>query len=73
MAVHFAVCPFYKYNTDCILTCEGLGGATALTLRFPDQETAYKYRLHYCVSMAGHKECPLYKALMAKYEEEDQS
>lgn len=69
MAQKFAVCPFYKHETDTAIVCEGLCEARAVALKFGDANAAYLHKEDYCKDMDGYKMCPICKALMEKWEE----
>lgn len=79
MSVNYAdadiKCPFYKKGTSGYIQCEGYANASAIKLLFssakdghPLKEEKDNYSDRYCCSNYG--ECPLYKIILTKYEEE---
>lgn len=62
-------CPFYAYNSNNPdkIVCEGTKGADKVALQFKEREAKNKYIIANCVNQ--YKKCPIYRAVMEKYEE----
>ncbi len=65
----YAKCPFYQYSDSKQLriVCEGYTSQASVTTRFRYSSRQAKYLRRYCCD--NYKQCRLYKAIEAKYEE----
>jgi hypothetical protein len=68
MAQKYAVCPFYKHETEVTVSCEGIIGARAVVIKFGDPNKAWSHKENYCKDMDGYQRCAICKALMEKWE-----
>ena len=59
-----AVCPFFGGRGGTNVSCEGA------KFRFADESCTAELKKKYCYDMDGHKQCTVYKILMAYYERE---
>lgn len=64
------VCPFYGFDGDQKIHCEGFSKSTRIQLAFASKEARREHKKAYCKSMEGCKECPLYAVIIKQYEEE---
>lgn len=58
-------CPFYRESDGIYIRCEGLVGLT-MTIHFSDKQRKAVVMDRYC--NCQWEDCPLYKAVAAKYE-----
>lgn len=58
----YAVCPYYKGSTETDVRCEGLERGQCIIVRFAGRTAKNGYRMRFCDSMQGYRECPLAKA-----------
>ena len=63
------VCPFYKYEKDGKLYCEGIYKNCCICQSFPSNVSKMTHKVKYCMDLAGYPTCPLYKAGNEKYGE----
>lgn len=62
------LCPFYKCENPLKIECEGVLEKSNIHNCFQDKPSKVRQKKHYCNKF--YKECPLYKAINKKYEDE---
>ena len=61
------ICPFYMYEKEKAMYCEGLiKGSRHTITNFKNKDTFKKYKIMFCNS--EYKKCELCKALLRKYD-----
>ena len=66
------LCPFYKYEKNGNLYCEGIFQKGSTCQHFPSNEIKMEYKRRFCMDFAGYPTCPLYAAIYtAKYKEDE--
>ncbi len=65
----YAKCPFYHYEQQGKICCEGVNDQSSLHLAFGDAKDKKCYQKTFCFT--GYQKCRLYHMLLAKYEEGD--
>lgn len=63
------VCPFYAFDGDQKIHCEGFNDRTRIQLAFANSEARREHKKAFCKSMEGCKDCPLYTIINRQYEE----
>ena len=59
------ICPFYRMQTDCTITCE------CCRLKFPDRGTTAAYELKYCCTN-NWQACTPAKSLLEWYDSKEE-
>lgn len=59
-------CPFYQYERDNKIYCEGLIKNSVTSTNFKNKSALKEHKNGICSE--AYKDCPLYKALTKKYE-----
>lgn len=67
----FAVCPFYRYESDYYVSCEGVTDDSFLHNGNGDSKKNKEYIKTYCHTFK-YRECPIHCMLIKKYEEGEQ-
>ena len=61
------VCPFYRFEKDHALYCEGVYGK-GIIQTFAKKDDKMAHKIAYCHGIEDCKKCWLYHAINAKYE-----
>ena len=64
----YVICPFYKYEEQQIICCEGVDDNTALHLTFASKRDIREYRKAKCEN--AYKTCMICQMLNRKYDYE---
>jgi len=62
----YVLCPYYKRDAPCGVSCEGPAEGTSTTIHFQSRETKLQYMAVYCED--NYPACMVCKMLDAKYE-----
>ena len=62
------VCPFYKYEEDSVLICEGFAPVCDLHVTFRGSRSKCNHKELHCDSFKGYPKCPLYPLINGQYE-----
>lgn len=65
-----AVCPFYRWQQNQKICCEGIVDNSTLHLAFAVPEDRLRQVVQHCNSINGYPTCPIAKMLNEKYEQE---
>ena len=64
------LCPFYKYEKNGNLYCEGIYHNGGICQSFGGNAGKMAHKIRYCMDFVGYPTCPLYAAIYtAKYKE----
>lgn len=62
-----ALCPFYKYEDDQLIYCEGVQNGCSIRLSFAYARDSLKYKMDYC--RKDYEKCRVARMLNEKYNE----
>lgn len=67
-----SICPFYLRESQLSISCEGLTDGTRNVMKFNKLDDKHQYQRDFCFYKT-YKGCPVYQAILKKYEEENKS
>lgn len=64
------VCPFFLNAVNYSVHCEGYKKGNSLRVCFDNKAAMDAHTKEYCNNLKAYENCPIYKLIMKKYEED---
>ena len=59
----WAMCPYYKGQTEKEVVCKGITTYQMLAIRFPVEDSKGGWLKNFCNNIKGYEMCPIYRML----------